>query len=238
MKPRFARCGHVRDAANTKIDRRKLKQPKGWASCRRCCNATRRRRYHQRRAEGFSCIEIANLRPLSPADLDLILGRMKAGATIGAATAGPSGCHSSVLYARLRIWAPANRRQAALIRQLSNLNFRTQTRQRWEARRPIDEPDTFPRVDPKNLDFGLIEAIVQGSRLSDDNLRSDLRQALVVDLLEGRTCYDNLRLRARAHVTQHFKQSNSKWGHRSLDETISADSKMTLGDGISRGMWE
>jgi hypothetical protein len=224
---RTFRCGHVRDSFNSRGRKHE--------TCRTCYTAKTRARYRRLRDEGMTPNEIFGYRPLSEADLAAMLQRMGTGMTLGQATAGPSSYPHSTLYRRLRIWAPSNHDRAILIKRLSKLNVSTQRRRRWEASRPRDEPDTFPRVDPQNLDHGLIEGVVR-SAIADADLRNEIRQALIIDLLEGRCCYDNIRNRARHHLDQHFRQAV---GNRSLDERTGRDGAgPSLGDRVAWKMWD
>jgi len=153
------------------------------------------------------------------------------------ATAGPSSYPHSTLYRRLRIWAPSNHDRVILIKRLSKLNVSTQRRRRWEASRPRDDPDTWPRIDSTQLDLEQIKAVVRAA-VSIDDVRNDLRHALVIDLLEGRCCYENLRSRVQHHLRAHFENSQGKFGHKSLDQPLTSDGPRSLADVAAWKAWK
>ena len=163
-------CGHVRDALNTTKRSR----------CLTCDRAYRskwnRARYRRLREEGLTSYETCGYRPLTQDELAGMVRRMGDGMTMCQATAAPSRrSKNGTLYRKLRIWAPAHHDQIVLIKRLSKLNVSTQRYRRLEARRPVDEPDTFPRIDPKNLDYTLIEEITRGVVFADVDLRAEIR---------------------------------------------------------------
>jgi hypothetical protein len=169
-----------------------------------------------------------------------MLKRMGGGLNLGQATAGPSGYRHSTIYRKLRIWAPSNRDRAILIKRLSQLNVATQHRQRWQARRSEFEPDSFPRIDPQQLDYEQIEHAVRVVRATSvgggfgADLRNEIRQTLIMDLLEGRCCYENLRLRAAYLVRQHFQE---KCGLSSVDQSTFRDGSRSLADLAAYKAW-
>ncbi len=167
-----------------------------------------------------------------------MLERMSKGMTLCQATAGLTGNEHSTLYRKLRIWAPAHHDRVILIKRLSKLNVSTQRRQRWEAALPRDDPDTFDRIRPEDLDYDAIERAAQYAAPRNDDLRNEIWQALIVDLLEGRCCYDNLQKRAKHHSARHYQQSIGKWGNRSMNETASHERGASLEDRIAWRLWK
>jgi hypothetical protein len=227
---RTFRCGHIRDTYNSRIG------TGGYANCRTCHRMHSRNRYRRLREEGLTPSEIHGYRPLTTTDLASVLNRMQDGMTICQATAGPSGYHRSTIYRKIRIWASSYPDKISLIMRLSKLNIRKQAERRWQARRPRFDPGTHPRIDPAALDFERIERVVQAVFRTEE-LQSDLRQALILDLLEGCCCYDNLHPRAMQHKEDHFKNSNSRYGQRSIDEPVAPGATRSFGEVVAWRQW-
>lgn len=227
---RTFRCGHIRDSFNSRIG------SGGYASCRTCQNANQRKRYRRLLEEGLTPLETCGYRPLTTTDLAGVLHRMQDGMTVCQATAGPSGYQRSTVYRKMRLWAPTHPDKINLIMRLSKLNVQKQAERRWQARRVRFDPDMHPRIDPAALDFDRIERVVCAVFRTDE-LRSDLRQALILDLLEGRCSYDNMHDRAMQHKEDHYRNSDSKYGQRSMDAPAAPGGTRSFGDVIAWRKW-
>jgi hypothetical protein len=74
------------------------------------------------------------------------------------------------------------------------------------------------------------------------DMRDDIVQSIFLALLEGTLRRDQIRERVRHFVTAHNREANKngigKFGLISLDAPIFADSSATLGDSITRGLWD
>jgi hypothetical protein len=74
------------------------------------------------------------------------------------------------------------------------------------------------------------------------DVRDDIVQSIFMALLEGSLQRNQVKERIRQFVTAHNREANKhgvgKYGLRSLDAPIFDDGSGSLGDRISRGLWD
>ena len=83
--------------------------------------------------------------------------------------------------------------------------------------------------------FTLIRAAVPGSLPAQ--IRDDVIGSMAPELVEGKLRPSDIRRRVREYVTAQYRQF-SKFGPPSLDTRLFDDGTATLGDTITRGLWD
>jgi hypothetical protein len=85
------------------------------------------------------------------------------------------------------------------------------------------------------------EMFAELSRLIPRHLTADMQDDvlgnMVLDWREGRYSFDEIKARVRKFVSSEYQKNHNNWGMLSLDKPVSEDSDFTIGDTVTRGMW-
>ncbi|MDR6659737.1 hypothetical protein J2W51_002307 [Tardiphaga robiniae] len=226
----FFRCGHIRDAHNSRPHM-------GYFTCRTCWNAWKRQRYRRLRDEGASREEIYYERSLNAQELSTLLAGLGRGLSLAKITECRTGCPHGPLYQRFRIWAESNATKARMVYRLSRMNVEKRKRVAFEKHLlQLDAVVCHP-TPPAEVDLPrILKALPQ--RAPAGEAHDEVVQSLVMDLMEGRCSYETLAQRAEYQVGRYFDQYADRFGAESLDAGFSAEGNQTLGDRITRGLWD
>lgn len=162
------------------------------------------------------------------------------GGTISDATREGRTYYSTQMYKRWTVWKHQHPLEAARLKRQSVKSKAEKRIGLAAARLAVLRAPAIVlsrELPPADQVLALIEAAIAPLRLSDE-IRSEVRQNLAVDVLERRVDCSADSLRARALRSLYFRDYADPWGNRSLDEVQQDGSDLTLNGMPLRSLWE
>jgi hypothetical protein len=208
-KIRFCRRGHAIVGANAMVRRKGV-------DCRTCAKMKSREFVRSGRIT----------EPLAR----MVIEEIQDGKTMAQIT-GRRGCRyvgGGIIQAeRLKAFCNANAKLGKLIRETSARNAAAQCG-------PLVTAPSIIRLSSTIMDD--IQAAVP-RHLSADH-RDDVVQNIWIAVIARKISRQDIAARAHDFVRAEYRSSHNAWGPRSLDGRLFSDGATTLGDTITRGLWD
>jgi hypothetical protein len=204
------------------------RNPRGHIECTTCRNAANRTHRGRNIAKGLG----AHSGKVSLSTLNMLMEALHAGQPVakivGRKSYPPSG--KIICHGMLTAFRRANPALNKTITKLITRNIAAELSSRCKL---IVAPAIIRSTG------SLMDAIARAVplHLAGDH-RDDAIQNIWMAVLEGRVKPHEIAGRAQEFVRSEYRTSHNVWGPRSLDMPLFHDSTATLGDTITRGLWD
>jgi hypothetical protein len=185
--------------------------------------------------------EFHTTRSLSGGELKMFASRLAHGETISEITIETKKTHKTALYHRWMVWRHRHPEIGVRFRRLSRENKFARIRVANQEKRQLGRVAWVSTAPPEDM-WAIINAVVPRHLFSE--LRKEICQRLALEVLERRCeCSAAGLSKALAqHKREYYEEYADLWGDLSLDAELFGDGQITrsvtLGDTISRGLWD